>query len=59
MMNKFGFVEVTSSASWSNWDDGSLLTNRHKLRTDNSATARMSEGEAVANGALRSVGLDL
>lgn len=39
-----------SSAGWSNWDDVSLLTNRHILRTDNSAIARMSEGEAVANG---------
>ena len=39
-----------SSAGWSNWDDVSLLTNRHILRTDNSAIARMSEGRAVANG---------
>ena len=39
-----------SSAGWSNWDDVSLLTNRHILRTDNSAIAHMSEGETVANG---------
>ena len=39
-----------SSAGWSNWDDVSLLTDRHILRTDNSAIARMSVGEAVANG---------
>ena len=39
-----------SSAGWSNWDDVSLLAHRHILRTDNSAIARMSEGEAVANG---------
>ena len=47
---QFGFVEVMSSAGWSNWDDVSLLTDRHILRTDNSAIARMSVGEAVANG---------
>lgn len=39
-----------SSAGWSNWDDVSLLTDRHILRTDNSAIARMSVGKAVANG---------
>ena len=50
MICKFGFVEVMSSAGWSNWDDVSLLAHRHILRTDNSAIARMSEGEAVANG---------
>ena len=37
-----------SSAGWRNWDDVSLLTDRHILRTDNSAIARMSEGVAVA-----------
>lgn len=42
-----------SSAGWSNWDDVSLLTDRHILRTDNSAIARMSEDEVVANVALR------
>ena len=54
-----GFVEVTSSAVRSNCDDRSLPINRHKLRTDNSATARMSAGEAIANGALESVEKDL
>ena len=39
-----------SSVGWSNWDDVSLLTNRHILRTDNSAIACMSKGEAVGNG---------
>lgn len=42
-----------SSAGWSNWDDVSLLTDRHILRTDNGAIARMSVGKAVANVALR------
>lgn len=39
-----------SSAGWRNWDDVSLITDRHILRTDNSAIARMSEGVAIANG---------
>ena len=51
--DKERFAEVMSSAGWSNWDDVSLLTDRHILRTDNSAIARMSEDEVVANEALR------
>ena len=51
--DKERFVEVMSSAGWSNWDDVSLLTDRHILRTDNSAIARMSEDKVVANVALR------
>lgn len=51
--DKERFVEVMSSAGWSNWDDVSLLTDRHILQTDNSAIARMSEDEVVANVALR------
>ena len=50
MKYQLGFVDVMSSAGWRNWDDVSLLTDRHILRTDNSAIARMSEGVAVANG---------
>ena len=37
----------TSGAGWNNWEAGSLLTKPHKLRTDDSATAR-HEHEAQA-----------
>ena len=48
-----------SSAGWSNWDDVSLLTDRHILRTDNSAIARMSEDEVVANVPSKTIKKDL
>lgn len=48
-----------SSVGWSNWDDVSLLTDRHILRTDNSAIARMSEGEAIANGTAKEYIFDI
>ena len=41
--NYFNSRASTSGAGWSNWADGSLLTNRHILRTDDSATARTRE----------------
>ena len=59
MRDNLGFVEVTSSAKIKAIDCASLLAGRHIGLHFHSATARMSVGEAVANGAVRSVEMDL